>query len=138
MTNSHQSYSAFIQGRIVVKYFLMNIFKKKPALVQSKARHLQHCSGLKQSKASTSLTNSKYVELFEHIALCTFEKSLDSLTAFFVNKISFTQGESTCAGSIGSTFCTFGFVPYRKKENVGFAYESMGLLRLKKTLNNHV
>lgn len=37
-----------------------------------------------------------------------------------------------CAGSIGSTFCAFCFVTYRLKENIGFAYESMGLLRLKK------
>lgn len=85
---------------------------------------------LVQSKTSASLTNSKHTELFEPCFVCLWE--LTWFTAFFVNIILSIQGENMCAGSIGSTFCTFYFVPYRLKENVGFAYESMGLLGFKK------
>lgn len=43
------------------------------------------------------------------------------------------QGESTRAGSTGSTVPAFYFVPYRFQENAGFAYEKVwGCCDLKK------
>lgn len=46
-------------------------------------------------------------------------------------------GEYVLQGQLGAPLYIC-FVPYRWKENVWFAYESMGLVRLKDTLNNNV
>lgn len=108
----------------VVKSVFMNMFKQKKL-------------SLVQSETHASLPNGKHREPFAHCIVCLWE--IAWFTAFFVNIILSIQGESMCSGSIGSTFCTFCFVPYRLKENVEFAYESMGLLRFKKEpQNNHV
>lgn len=101
----------------ICKFVFVNVFKQRKL-------------PLVQSETSASLTNSKHMEPFEYCIVCLW--GITGFTAFFINIIPSIQAESICAGSIGSTFCTFCFVPYRLKENVGFAYESMGLLRLKK------